>query len=113
MRTYASNEIAHYNQAKGTFADCLTLGDLHSSINLIVDLSVKYRNLILGSHMAKTVSMSHWLHAFQQPWIAEDNRLMEITGRARLLWGKRERGNRLRTASICWWTARLRFASWT
>jgi hypothetical protein len=95
---FATNELAHYTESKGTFAGGLTLGDLHGAINLVVDLSVKYRLLIMGAHMAKTVAMDSWLHVFVQPWIADGDRLMEIHRRMEALWAKRADGEPLTDA---------------
>jgi hypothetical protein len=42
--TWVDNEVAHYNEAKGRFAQGLTFGDIHGSVDLMVDLSSKSRS---------------------------------------------------------------------
>jgi hypothetical protein len=75
---WANNEVAHYNESKGQFGVGLTFGDLHDSVDLIVDLAVKYRDLILGSSMAKSVSMTGWMEIFRVAWIPNDYQLRRI-----------------------------------
>ena len=65
---YVDNEVAHYNQAKGQFSQGLSFGDITQGINLIVDLSVKYRLMIIGKSMAKTVIIDPWIGIFDQGW---------------------------------------------
>lgn len=75
---WADNEVAHYNESKGQFGIGLTFGDLHHGVDLIVDLAVKYRDLILGSSMAKSVSMTGWMGIFRVAWIPNDDQLRRI-----------------------------------
>jgi hypothetical protein len=73
---WVDNEVAHYNQAKGQFGIGLKYRDLHSAIDLIIDLAVKYRLLILGSSMSKSVAMYPWVHVFRVAWIQSDDQII-------------------------------------
>ena len=88
---YATNELAHYNKDKGKFSERLTFGDLHSAIDVVVDLSVKYRSLIMGATMSKTVAMYDWIHVFREPWIPDDDREARMSQRIQEITRKRER----------------------
>ena len=79
--SFVDNEVAHYNMAKGQFSQGLTFGDITQGIDLIVDMSVKYRLLIMGSGMAKSVSMSPWIGIFDTAWIPSMDRMFEVTAR--------------------------------
>ena len=78
---FVDNEVAHYNRAKGQFSLGLTFGDITSGIDLIVDLSIKYRLLIMGSSMVKSVSIPPWIGIFDTAWIPTMDRMYEVTGR--------------------------------
>jgi hypothetical protein len=91
LRDWATNEVAHYNEAKGTFGVGLTLGDIHAAVDLIVDLSIRYRELILGATMARSVAMLWWQRALEVAWIPPDQR-QQIVHKIQALERKRERG---------------------
>lgn len=92
---WVDNEVAHYNQEKGQFGIGLTYRDLHDAIDLIVDLVVKYRELILGSTMSKFVSMYPWTHVFKVAWIQDNDRWQAVEARIHELGRKREMGEPL------------------
>jgi hypothetical protein len=92
VERFTTNELAHYNEKKGTFAQGLTMADLHGSIDLIIDLSVKYREMILGSSMSRQVSMYPWTHVLSVPWISDDQQASRVENRIRRLGDKRASG---------------------
>ena len=89
---YVDNEVAHYNQAKGQFSQGLTFGDITQGIDLIVDLSVKYRLMIIGKSMAKTVIIDPWIGIFDKAWIPTMDRMYEVTKQIDAIESKRMRG---------------------
>jgi hypothetical protein len=89
---YVDNEVAHYNQAKGQLSQGLTFGDITQGIDLIVDLSVKYRLMIIGKSMAKTVIIDPWIGIFDKAWIPTMDRMYEVTKQIDAIESKRMRG---------------------
>lgn len=82
IRTWATKEIAHYDQKRGTFGQGITYGDLNAAIDIVVELSVKYRTMIMGVSMAKSVVMTPWQVVFRVPWIESDEALRDLIGKA-------------------------------
>lgn len=72
IRTWATKEVAHYDPARGQFVAGLTFVDLHAAVDLVIDMAIAYRSRILGSHMARDISMPAWEGVFRVPWISED-----------------------------------------
>jgi hypothetical protein len=69
---WAHKEKAHYNESPRALGEDPTIGDLHAAVNVIVDTSVRYREMILGSSMRKRVALLSWTHIFQVPWLPEE-----------------------------------------
>ncbi len=92
---WVTNEVAHYNKAKGTFGTGLQFRDLDDSIDLIAHLSVKYREWILGSSMLTTVAMYPWVHIFREAWLRDDEHERRVVEEAERIQDKRAKGERL------------------
>jgi hypothetical protein len=80
IREFVNKTIAHYDKEKARFHVDLNYGDLHKTVDLAIDLSVKYRQMILGVTMAKEVVVPPWLGIFRVPWIKDDHTLYQIVG---------------------------------
>jgi hypothetical protein len=89
---WVNNEVAHYNEHKGTFGLGLTLGEIHDAAKLVIDLSIKYRELILGSSMSKTVAIHPWTGPFTVPWIPERDHHQAVIARISRVEQSREEG---------------------
>ncbi len=69
---WVHNEVAHYNRERGQFSQDLTFGDVHGAIAQIVDLFLKYHDLIVGRSVVPAVTMHPWIAIFRVPWIPHD-----------------------------------------
>jgi hypothetical protein len=92
---FADNEVAHYNAAKGTFSVGLKFRDVHSAVDAIADLFIRYRLRILGSSTDRHVGMLDWIHIFNEGWIPDDDHFNRVLRQIREIEGKRKRGEPL------------------
>ncbi len=72
IKTWVDKEVAHYDPATGRFSEGLTFGDIHQAIDLIFRTMNRYRQLILGSTIAGSVTMVPWQAVFRYAWIPDD-----------------------------------------
>jgi hypothetical protein len=84
--------VAHYNRAKGTFSIGLIFRDLHRAIDLIVDLFLRYREMIIGVSMSRSAGVYPWITIFREAWIPDDAHLQRVLTLIYQVQGKRERG---------------------
>jgi hypothetical protein len=69
VRTMVTKEYARYDPGMDQFSQGVTFGDLHSAIDVIVQLARKYRSMILGTDFMPEVMMTPWEGIFTVPWI--------------------------------------------
>lgn len=72
VRSWVSNEVAHYNAKTGQFSEGLTFGDVHQAMDLVFEIFNRYNQLIYGRTVAGSVSMPPWEAVFRVAWIPDD-----------------------------------------
>ncbi|MDP9300374.1 MAG: hypothetical protein M3P43_05690 [Actinomycetota bacterium] len=94
VHDFADKEKAHYGEAPSRLAEDQTIGDLHHAVDVIVDMAVRYRELILGSSMDKRVGLLPWTQIFRVPWVPADQ-MAHVNRTISDLEAKRARGEPL------------------
>jgi len=78
IREWVNKEVAHWDQKTGTFSEGLTYADVHHGIDLIFDVMMPYRQLILGDTIDVGVTMPPWYAVFTVPWIPNKEALESV-----------------------------------
>jgi hypothetical protein len=77
VRKWVNTSVAHLT-AKESPRETPPLPELHSSLDVVARMFVKYMNLIQGVHVVRSVVMESWPAIFRVPWIADQNQFVAV-----------------------------------